>query len=385
MPTEAPAVRRRRFSPRLLLPARLDRYILGEVIGPFLGGVVFFIFLFLMFRALSLAELLIVHGASAATLGKMTMLMTIQFLPMVLPVAFLIAVLVGFGRLSSDSELVAFKASGVSIWRMSVPVMVLSLFVVALSLGLNMEWSPWSESASKNLLIKLSNTKVASSIKEGTFTSGFFDLLIYAEKVDQRTSRMKRVFIYDERNPKTPFTVVARTGEIVPVRTASELGSAAMLKLYNGSIHRSDSGGKLYQKIDFETYRLYLKIDEGAPNASWKPGMIPYRDLRRIIRESSPTSPEGREMRGEFWRRYAIAFAPLIFVYLGMGFGTVRTRAVRAGAALVAFITLLVYWTLLSAASMAIHRGVLPPIIAMWIPNLVVLMAAAFSFQRARW
>ncbi|MCM2323717.1 MAG: LptF/LptG family permease [Oligoflexia bacterium] len=385
MPIDGTAARRRRLTFRSFLPRKFDGYILGDVIGPFLGGVVFFLFLFLMFRTLVLAEMLIVHGASAATLARMTGLMALQFLPMVLPVAFLIAVLVGFGRLSADSELVAMKASGVSIWRMSVPVLAFSLVVVSFSLGLNMEWSPWSESASKNLLIRLSNTKVASSIKEGTFTSGFFDLLIYAEKVDSRNNRMKRVFIYDERNPKTPFTVVARTGEILPVKTASEFGSAAMLKLYNGSIHRNDASGNIYQKIDFETYRLYLKIDEGAPNASWKPAMIPYKDLRRIIRETSPETKQGRQMRGEFWRRYAIALSPLIFVFLGIGFGTARTRAVRAGAALVAFLTLLVYWTILSAATIAVNRGTLPPFLAMQLPNLTVLVAAIASFKGARW
>src|SRR3954447_22344804 len=94
-----------------LRPTRLDRYVLGEVAAPFLGGMVFFIFLFLMFQLLKFAEFFIVHGVPGGVLGKMTLLLTLQFMPATLPIAFLIAVLVGFGRLSSDSELVAMKAS----------------------------------------------------------------------------------------------------------------------------------------------------------------------------------------------------------------------------------------------------------------------------------
>ena len=90
---------------------------------------IFFIFIFLMFQALRLAEFFILHGASGMQLGKMTALMIITFTPISLPVAFLISVLVGFGRLSSDSELVAMKANGFSLVRLAVPVAVLSSFL----------------------------------------------------------------------------------------------------------------------------------------------------------------------------------------------------------------------------------------------------------------
>src|SRR4051794_4150936 len=113
MPINLSPIRRlRRF-----LPGRIDRYVLTEVMGPFLGGNIFFVFILLMFQALRLADFFIVHGIPAATLGQMTLLMSLSFIPTTLPAAFLIAVLVGFGRLSADSELVAMKANGLSILR----------------------------------------------------------------------------------------------------------------------------------------------------------------------------------------------------------------------------------------------------------------------------
>lgn len=366
-------------------PRSLDFYILGEVVGPFLGGMVFFTFIFLMFQALRLAEIFIVHGVSGVILLKMSALLALQFLPAALPVAFLISVLMAFGRLSSDSELVAMKASGLGIWRLSAPVLLLSFAVGAFSLMLSTNWVPWAERESLDLTIRISNTKVASSIKEGTFTSGFFDLLIYAEKVDTNTNRLKRVFIYDEREAKNPMTVVAKWGEIIPVKTPTELGAAAVLKLYDGSIHRSEIADKSYQKIEFGEYRLYLKIDEGSPNGSWKPNMIPQNELIKVIKRTDLKTIEGREMRGEFWRRYSVAFSPILFVFLGIGFGTIRTRAVRAGAALVAFVTLLLYWTIQTYATLLIFEGRVPPALAMQLPNIAVSIAAIFAFRRAAW
>ncbi|MDR3606072.1 MAG: LPS export ABC transporter permease LptF [Oligoflexia bacterium] len=366
-------------------PSRLDLYILSEVMGPFLGGIAFFVFIFLMFQALRLAEFFILHGASGAQLGKLIALLVLTFMPLALPVAFLIAVLVGFGRLSADSELVAMKSNGFSLLRLAAPVIGLSLCVVTLSLFLNLEWVPWAERNFKNTLIKIGNTKVVSSIKEGTFTSGFFDLLIFAEKVDMQTNRLKRVFIYDDRNPKDPNTVVAQNGEIVNVKTDTELGAAAVLKLYNGSIHRNDSAQGSYQKIDFGEYNLFLQINEGELTSVLKPQMIPYRELVQRISQLSPRDYIGRELRGELWRRVAIAIAPLLFVFLGMGFGTVRTRAVRAGAALVAFVVLLGYYVLQTAATIGVQRDLLPPWLAMELPNIAVFVLASISFRRAMW
>ncbi|MGK5089232.1 LptF/LptG family permease [Bdellovibrionota bacterium FG-2] len=375
----------RRFSWRYYLPIKIDWYVLGEVFSPFVGGVVFFIFIFLMFQMLRLAELFIKHGIPGMTLLKMTALLALSFMPTALPVAFLIAILVAFGRLSSDSELVALKASGMSVLRLSAPITLLSLLLVVLSVFLNNEWVPWGERTFKNTLIKVSNTKAVANIREGTFNAGFFDLLIFADKVDPATNRMSKVFIFDEREAKNPVTVVANAGEIVPVKMESELGAAAVLRLYNGGIHRNDIGTEIYQKINFGEYRLYLKVDEGTGDSTIKPRMILQKELSRLVSVSDETTYFGREYRGEYWRRISVAITPIIFVFLGIGFGTTRTRSVRAGAALVAFSILLVYWGIQTSATIAVQNGTLPAAFAMQIPNIILVILAIFGFKKASW
>jgi lipopolysaccharide export system permease protein len=367
-------------------PLKLDLYILSEVVPPFIGGIVFFLFIFLMFQVLRLADFFIVHGVSGWTLIKLTSLLTVSFLPIALPVAFLIAVLMAFGRLSSDSELVAMKATGFSLVRLSVPVFLLSLVVFVVSAGLNLEWVPWTLRNYKKNLIKVSNTKVVSSIREGTFTTGFFDMLIFADKVDSRTNQLKHVFIYDEREPKNPMTVVASTGEIIPVKTNNELSTAAVMKLFGGSIHRNDEVENTYQKIDFGEYRLFLKVDEGADSATLKPEMLSYHELLDKIHSTTVKTYAGREWRGEYWKRFSVALAPLLFVFLGIGFGTVRTRSVRASAGLVALVTLATYWSLQIWATIMLQEDVHVPAAAlMQIPNFVILIAGIYSFRKASW
>lgn len=338
-----------------------------------------------MFQALRLAEFFIVHGIPGIVIGKMSVLLILSFLPMALPVAFLIGMLVGFGRLSADSEFVALKANGISIGRMSIPVSVFAAFVVLVSLLLNLQWVPWGERTFKELLIKVSNTKVVSAIKEGTFTSNFFDLLVYADKVDTKSNKLNRVFIFDERNPDNPVTVVARQGEIIPVKTESDLSAAIMFKLYSGNIHSNDLSTSKYQKVDFGVYRLFLNILEGKGDAAIKPKMLSYSKLKDQITNPETNAERMRELKTEYWRRYTIALSPLIFVFLGIGYGAARTRSVRSGAVMVAFVIIMVYWGLQATGISMAKKGQLAPWVAMWIPNLIMTAAAIHGFRKAAW
>lgn len=364
---------------------KFDRYILEEVIGNFFGASIFILFILLMFQALRLAEFFIVHGVAGFMLGKLAFYMTLSFLPTTLPLAFLISVLLTFSRLSLDSELIAMKCSGVSMYRTAMPLVFLAVVVTTVSIALNIDWVPKGEMAFKKTEIKIRNTKAVSAVKEGAFTSGFFDLLIFADKVDQKTNRMHRVFIFDEREAQNPMTYVSREADIIPVKTNSDFASAIMLRLYDGSTHHQNFDTHTYEKMEFQTYHLYLKIDEGEDTSILKPRMIPQDDLVAKIKAFPLTTYEGREFRGEYWRRYATAMSPLIFVLLGIGFGTVKYRTAKTGAVLTGFITVLVYWTLQTAGTAALQKGTLSPLFAMQMPNILMLIAGVWGFRRAAW
>jgi LPS export ABC transporter permease LptF len=370
----------------------IDRYIVSEIVSPFLGGVLFFTFVFLMFQALRLADFFIIHGVSIGLLIEMVFYLALSFLPMILPLAFLIAILLGFGRLSSESELVAMKSSGISLKRLSIPVFGVSLGVVIISLLLNLNWVPWSGRAFRSLLLKITNTKAVSSIKEGTFTPGFFDLLLYADKADSRTNRLQRLFIFDEREPKNPLIVVAQEGRVVPVRNQNALGASAVLNLTRGNIHKNDIESETYQRINFQEYNLYLSIEEGEEEKNPKPKTLPYRTVvdRLNYFNSTPKlqarhTSEITDLKTELWRRYSFGISPVVFVLLGIGFGTFRTRSVKSGAAAISFVVILIYWALQILGTTLSFKGTLPPWLAMQTPNLIIFILGWFAYRKSSW
>ncbi|MEK6577666.1 MAG: LptF/LptG family permease, partial [Bdellovibrionota bacterium] len=141
-----------------------------------------------------------------------------------------------------------------------------------------------------------------------------------------------------------------------------------------------------YQKINFGSYSLYLEIPEGVDTSVEKPQMIPQKDLIKKIAETDIKSWHGREYRGEFWRRYSVALSPIIFAFLGIGFGTVRTRSVRASAVLIALVTLIAYWGIQTFGIVyGVQWGKFHAFWALQLPNIVLGIAAYGIFQRARW
>jgi lipopolysaccharide export system permease protein len=374
---------RPRLPARAWLPNRLDLYLVVELGLPFLGGIAMVTFLFIMFQILRLADLFITHHAPLNILLKLAGIMVVQALPGTIPMSFLMAMMMACGRLSNDSEWIALKASGLSVPRLTAPFLAVALLTATTCLFLNLEWGPWAERSSLATVNKLSNTTAVSSIREGTFTTGFFGILIYAEHVNRRTGELDKVFIFDERESGHPMSVVAAKGQLLPVRGETDLEQAIVLRLFNGSIHNHDSTVPSYQKTDFNEYKLYLKVEEGKESYAVKQKFLSWGDLLEHRRETEPGSHYRREADAELWRRIAQSLSPLIFVFLGIGLGTFQTRNIRAGAGLVTIGVLLIYWGAQTFAMGASITGKLPAALALQLPNLLLVALSLPPYRKA--
>ncbi len=100
----------------------------------------------------------------------------------------------------------------------------------------------------------LAKQKIGGTVKEGVFSEGFFDLVVYSNKVDSKTGQLNDVFIYNERDPKAPVTIIAKQGNIIQEKTRD--GASALLRLQNGNIHRTHQ--QTYTKVDFSSYDINL-------------------------------------------------------------------------------------------------------------------------------
>ncbi|MDZ4082996.1 MAG: LptF/LptG family permease, partial [Bdellovibrionales bacterium] len=112
----------------------LVRYVLAEMIPTFFLGVIVFVFILLMFQALRLTEFVLIHGVKLSTVLEMMGYLSTSFLAILFPMSLIFTVILTYGRLSADSEIVALRASGLSMVSIATPAIILSGLVCLLSL-----------------------------------------------------------------------------------------------------------------------------------------------------------------------------------------------------------------------------------------------------------
>lgn len=356
------------------------RYIFFETLPAFLMGVLIFVAILLMFQALRLTEFILVHGVGVRTVAELMLYLSVSFLPVILPMSLLFSVLLTYSRLSNDSEIVAFKSLGLSMAQLTVPAVVLALAATLMSAQTSFYLGPWGNRRFEVLMNELGQQKVGATIKDGVFSEGFFDLVVYANKVDSKAGLLTDVFIYDERDPKAPLTIIAKEGHLIREKTPA--GLSAFLRLTEGNIHRTQQA--TYTKVDFGSYDINLFDPHSFAEKKKSPPSMTLDELSQELRRPDLSSKDSRKLQVEYHRRWSLSLACLIFALLGVGLGTVTNRrAARGGGFVICLVALISYWILYVSAEGMARSGTLPASVGLWLVNAIFLAAAVKSLQKS--
>jgi lipopolysaccharide export system permease protein len=229
-------------------------YIFREIFHIFLISLLVFTIVLLMDKILKLIEWIVSRGASITLILKLLLYISPSFLVFTFPMALIVAILLSFGRLSSDNEVTAFKASGVSLYQLYVPVGVFSVGAYIASALLVFYGLPWGNRGVYEVFFQMAQSKATLEIQERVFNDAFDGLVLYVDKVPTYGEKLEGVLIYDEREQGRYDTIFAREGFVANNPNTQEV----MLKLLKGDIHRFEPNHNLYQKIQFESYDLNL-------------------------------------------------------------------------------------------------------------------------------
>jgi lipopolysaccharide export system permease protein len=347
------------------------RYIFFETLPAFLLGALIFVGILLMFQALRLTEFVLVHGVALSMIAKMVLYMSVSFLPVILPMSLLFSVLLTYNRLSNDSEIVAFKSLGLDMGRLTIPAMILAVAATLMSAQTSFYLGPWGNRKFELLMADLAGHKAGAALKDGVFSEGFYDLVVYANHVDSKAGLLRDVFIYDERDPKAPVTIIAKTGRLM--QEDRKNGQAALLRLSDGNIHRTNQN--TYTKVDFTTYDIGLFNPFDIVEADKTPPSMTLDDLNQKLKDPKLDVKDRRRLELEYHRRWSLSGACLIFALLGVGLGTVTNRrSSRGGGFVICLVLLIAYWVCYVGADHMAQSGVLPASIGLWLVNVIFLL-----------
>ncbi|MEZ4872384.1 MAG: LPS export ABC transporter permease LptF [Bdellovibrionales bacterium] len=361
-----------------LWKARLaNKYIFFELLPTFLLGLFVFIFILLMFQLLRLTEFVLAHGVGLETILKMMGYMSISFLPVILPMSLVFAVLLTYGRLSADSEFIAFKSIGLNSFQLSIPALALAVLSTVGALQTSHSLAPWGNREFESIVNKLKNMKASVTIRAGVFSEGFFDLVVYTNEIDSETGLLKKVFIYDERNPEYPMTIIAKEGSLIQDKDIP--AAKSLLRLKNGNIHRTNNAN--YTKVDFQSYDINLFDMSADKERKASPLSFSSNDILNYLKEN-PQLPKKEVYRfeTEYHRRWALSFVSLVFALVGVALGIqTNLRHGKSTGFVTAIFVIVFYWILYIVGESIAKTGSVPPIVAVWIPNAMFL---AFALRK---
>lgn len=362
---------------------RIHRYITREIAVPTLLGLVIFTFVLLMGRILKLVELVINKGVPFLETAKLFCYLLPAFLVITLPLAFLLGVLLGFGRLSTDSEIVALKSSGIGVYRMVKPVIGLGLLVSLATALLTLLIEPASNTSFRNQVFQIASSRASIGIQARVFNDEFDGLLLYANELEERKGVMEGVFISDERVGKIPSVIMAERGRVL----SDPENRILTLRLENGTIHRKPSSGDqdAYQVIGFTTYDINLNMGQDLTtikNRNRKENELSLTELRQM-RSEAENDNDRRSFTVELQRRFILPLAPLIFALIGVPLGIQSHRSGRGGGFAIALFIFLAYYLLFSFAETLAEEAGVAPLPIMWTPTLLFLATGFYLLHLA--
>jgi LPS export ABC transporter permease LptF/LPS export ABC transporter permease LptG len=350
----------------------LDRYVWKELFFPFCVGIFVFTFLLLIDKIFDLTDLIINKGVPVYLVALLLAYILPAFLVLTIPIGLLLAILVAFGRLSADMEIVALKASGVSPLRLLRPVLLFALVATGLTGVLMLEAVPRANYAFKSLIFDILRSQAAVGLKERLFNDTFGNFVIYVEEMALDQVTLRNVFVADERNPQELRVVTAREGRLL----SDEVNRRVTLRLINGTLHETvPRTFQKYRQVMFRLYDLTLTLE----NPLMKAGDAPKGDREMTIAELRENAANLAQAGGnpapfqvEIHKKYAIPTACLIFAIVGVPLGIRTHRGGRWSAFVVLLPIVLFYYIFLTVGEQLGDSRRIPPWVAMWTPNLVV-------------
>lgn len=343
-----------------------------------------FTLILLIGRILKLVELVVNRGVPILQIGKLFALILPTFLEMTVPMALLLGVFLGLGRLSTDHEIVALKASGISPVQILFPIAIIALIVSIVTLFITTQIRPAANSTLRKALYTIAKNRVSSGLKEKVFNDDFPKILIYIEELVPPGETAKGVLIVDRRNLDREQDIFGKVAFIF----SDEETQTINLKLFDGTVYERRQKKAGFSRTRFNTYDFRLDPEDILGPTRQKepePKEMSFKHLRKTIQQKREDGVRFTAELIELHQRFSFAFAPLVLCFLAVSLVMVptRSRASRSWGFTLCLSWLLTYYALLSMGKALGEREILPAALAAWLPNIVLTMIATHFFRKA--
>jgi LPS export ABC transporter permease LptF/LPS export ABC transporter permease LptG len=344
----------------------LDRYIVREVFRHAVLGLIVFTFVLFVPRLVRLMELLVRHSGSGSQVLKSFLCVLPGIFIFTIPMAILIGVLLGLGRMSADSEIIALTALGIGRRRILLPVGVLAATGAALTLFMSVWLSPLALRSLHAIEADLIASQISFAVQPRVFDE-FPSMVLYVNDVTASGTQWHGVFLAEAGGESGSRLTLAKDAIVIAEPKQGKLE----LHLQGGTTHEfSREDADHYSVTAFGQSDWPIEVNDLNP-VQPRQRSNPERSVRELLNDKGPG---WREARVELQGRFAFPVACFVFALVAVPLGAQPRRGGRAAGSLIAVILIASYYLLFIMGAGLARQGTLSPSEGIWIANTVLAL-----------
>ena len=353
----------------------LNRYIAHEVARHSLLGLLIFTFVLFVPKLVRLMEIFVRHSGSLSQILLLFFCIVPSILVFTIPMGVLIGVLLGLGRMSMDSEIIALTSLGISRKRILLPVGLLAVLGAALTLGMTLWLAPLALRTGRSTEATLLTSQISFAVQPRVFDERFPHLVLYVNDVSASGTHWNGVFLAEAGAESGSQITLAESAIVVAEPSLGKLE----LHLNGGSTHEFARVTPDHYSISaFGRSDWPIEVTSMAPAAE-RVLSNPERPTAQLFHDHGPA---WRAARVELHQRFAFPVACFVFALIAVPLGAQPRRGGRAAGSLLAIIIIAAYYLLLVTGAGFARQGVLTPAAGIWAANAVLALIAFALFPR---
>ncbi len=347
----------------------IQKSIFREQLQSFIISILGLNLILMMEKILKLSRVLAGLGATFSDFLEVILLVQPQLMLFTLPMSFLLSVLLTYGRMVMDNEVIVLRSAGMPLHSLFKPTFYISGILLAISFLVSLYIMPKALTTLRGHINTLLQQRAAMAIEPGIFFNAFKGIVILTNEKDP-SGTYKGIFLYDERDKEQRLAIYAQKGNLV-----IDKDMVTYLKLNNGTVHIVKNEGSVL--IKFKEYTFKVSV-EGELLGQRKNEMT----LQELFRKAKEEEFRRLDYFIEIHRRFSFPLLIIILAFLAPPLSLMAGKSGRLGGLFLGLALFTLYYAVLLYSENLVRTGKAPHYVC-WIPFVILAIISAVLYWRA--
>ena len=354
-----------RFNQSLLSKIKLpiiDRYLLWEFLKPFLFSIFTITVITISSTLFEMMDMIIVKQVPTIKVLKLLIYKLPDVMVQSFGVGVLFSTILSLTQLVKNNEFTAMRMGSIGLHRIMLPFLILAIVISGGTYFINEKVVPWTNHRSENIVRRIILQDGIPTLQAGVFFKGVEDRYLYINEINRDSGELRDIIVYElEKDKKYPRMITAERGYF----------KNKVWHLQEGKIQKFDKNGKVIYQSGFQNFEINVnqKLDNFYGEQKTTSEMS-RKELKKDIKTFKKSGLEVNSLVVDYHRKLATPFASLIFVLIGAPL-SIKSDKGRVFGIVASIITILLYYIFMSFCRSLGGNGLLNPLLAAWLPNIV--------------